>query len=181
MGPRDMSMGQWRAVLFALAVILCGTGRADSAAEDSVKAGFVYNFAKFVTWPSRAAEARDGSLTVCALGSALSGKIALLEGRQAQQRSIHVRSATTPSEWLACDILYLGPTDSSRLSEILTAVASTPVLTVSDVPAFIRSGGIIGLKVVDNRVAFDVNLAAARRSGLSISSQILNLATEVVQ
>jgi hypothetical protein len=30
-------------------------------------------------------------------------------------------------------------------------------------------------------VAFDVNLAAARRAGLSISSQILNLATEVVQ
>jgi hypothetical protein len=182
MGPRDIPIGHWRAVLVALAVILCGgTGRADSVAENSVKAGFVYNFAKFVTWPAGTAQPEGSALRVCTLGPALSGKIALLDGRRAQSRSIQVRSATSPSEWLSCDILYLGLDDASRADEILTAVASAPVLTVSDLPAFVRSGGIIGLKVVDNRVAFDVNLAAARRSGLSISSQILNLAREVVQ
>jgi hypothetical protein len=171
-------MGGWRTVAVALALSLCGTCRADSVAEDSVKAGFVYNFAKFVSWP---AETDKGALKVCTLGPVLSGKIALLDGRTAQRRNIEVESATTPREWRACDILYLGSGDTSQRDDILTAVASVPVLTVSDLPAFVRSGGIIGLKVVDNRVAFDVNLAAARRAGLSISSQILNLATEVVQ
>lgn len=174
-------MGHWRAVLVAFALSLCGIGRADSVAEDSVKAGFVYNFAKFVSWPAWTAEASTVPLKICTLGPVLSGKIALLDGRTAQRRDIEVIPAATPPQWQTCDILYLGPADASRLDEILAAVASAPVLTVSDLPAFVRSGGIIGLKVVDSRVAFDVNLAAARRAGLSISSQILNLATEVVQ
>jgi hypothetical protein len=52
-------------------------------------------------------------------------------------------------------------------------------LTVSDIPSFTNSGGMIGFELIDNRVRFDVNLAAAEKAGLTLSSQLLKVATDV--
>ena len=55
------------------------------------------------------------------------------------------------------------------------------VLTISDQAGFVQAGGMIGLRVEDNRVRFDVNLLAAQRAGLTMSSQMLKLAGQVLR
>jgi hypothetical protein len=52
-------------------------------------------------------------------------------------------------------------------------------LTVGDERGFVDEGGMIALRVVDGRVRFDVNVTAARRAGLRLSSQLLQLAMSV--
>ena len=66
-----------------------------------------------------------------------------------------------------------------HLSDIVLHLNGSPVLIIGDSPEFARSGGIIGLENVENRVRFRVNLDAAQRSGLRLSSRILDLATSV--
>jgi hypothetical protein len=53
------------------------------------------------------------------------------------------------------------------------------VLTVSDDQKFLDQGGIVRLRQVDGRLRFDIDAGAARRAGLRISSQMLQLAATV--
>jgi hypothetical protein len=52
-------------------------------------------------------------------------------------------------------------------------------LTVSDIPQFSQRGGMIQFVLEGNRIRFEVNLTATRRAGLSLSSELLKVATAV--
>lgn len=55
------------------------------------------------------------------------------------------------------------------------------MLTVGDRARFARTGGMVGLVTVDNKIRFEVNLRMARASGLRIQAALLRLATEVIE
>jgi hypothetical protein len=58
----------------------------------------------------------------------------------------------------------------------LEAIRALPVLTVSDGKDFSQAAGIIELYVEGGRMRFAINLDAADRSGLRLSSRLLGLA-----
>lgn len=170
-------------ISWTLLALLCGIAsstRADTLAEDNVKAGLILNFAKYAEWPS-AVMAGD-NLRICALGNQpLSGKLAQIHGRQVQGREIQVRASARLDELRDCHVLYVPAGEQQRLDTMLRTLSQAPVLTVSDIDGFAQAGGIIGLKLRAGRVRFDINLAVARKAGLALSSQLLKLADDVVQ
>ena len=178
MPPRFKPPPGW--CLALLLMLLSGPIHADTAAEDNVKAGFILNFAKFTEWP--AAALAGGELRVCGLGAQpLSGKLSQLQGRQVQGREIKVRAPARPEEWRDCHVLFVPAGDEARVDALLRTLGQTAVLTVSDSAEFTQAGGMIGLKQRAGRIRFDINLAAARRVGLGLSSHLLKLADEVMQ
>ena len=76
-------------------------------------------------------------------------------------------------------MLFISSSEESQLKEILAALATTSVLTVSDMPQFVKRSGMIQFLVDSNRVRFEVNLTAAQRAGLTLSSELLKLAIAV--
>jgi hypothetical protein len=76
-----------------------------------------------------------------------------------------------------CDLVFVSRSEDERLDEILAALADEPTLTVSDTPGFAARGGIVELQARGSRIGFAINVAAYRRAGLAISSQLLELAT----
>jgi len=147
--------------------------------EQQVKVSFIYNFAKFIKWPIAASPGTP--FVICVVGEQpLSGNIGLLQGRQVNDRAIEVRLINRPEQG-DCHILFIGDSEVQGLPNILQGIAALPVLSISDLPNFVHAGGIIGIKVIDDRVRFDINLAAAHKAGLNINSQLLKLATEVLQ
>ncbi len=168
----------FRWCVFALFWLASSGAAADTPAEDNVKAGFILNFAKYTEWP--AAALAGGDLRICGLGNPpLSGKLAQLQGRQVQGHEIQIRSLTRVEEGRDCHVLFVPA--SARGEALPRALAQAPVLTVGDSEGFAQAGGIIGLKLRAGRIRFDINLAAARKAGLTLSSQLLKLADEVVQ
>ncbi len=143
----------------------------DSATEATVKAAFVYNFAKFVEWQTDP----SSSVKICLAGvdSELAATMTGLEGRTVQTRSVSVRRDVKPGELDACQILVVGP-NGRTLADAARGKAG--LLTVSDVRGFAASGGIVELFVEDGRMRFEINARAAQRAGLRISSQLLKLA-----
>jgi YfiR/HmsC-like len=67
-----------------------------------------------------------------------------------------------------------------RLPEILANLRGTDALTVGETEGFAPGGGIIQLVLRDNRVRLMVNVEAAERARLKISSKLLALA-EIVR
>ncbi len=179
-------------ILTALAIFAGGAcdARADSAEdrqgppaglpEYSVKAAFVYNFARFTEWPEAAFRDAAAPLRLCVLGQdPFDGALDTIAGKSIGSRELMISYPIWASEARDCHILFISESVRSRLPEIVTHLGGSPVLTIGDTPEVARSGGIIGLENVENRIRFRVNLDAAQRSGLRLSARILNLATSV--
>ncbi len=166
-----------------LAVATLGTAdvRADDALEQArLKAAFVLNFMKFTAWPEQRTPAA-GTLTLCATdGHPLAGQLHALEGRDV--RGLGVRLVHHSGNDVApCDVVVVTDADAPTLQALQHATAARPILTISDRAGFIDRGGMIEMKLVNGRTRFDINLAAARAAGLTLSSQLLQLADRVVQ
>jgi hypothetical protein len=61
----------------------------------------------------------------------------------------------------------------------LSDIRTLPILTISDARDFSHAGGIIELYVEDGHMRFAINVDAAERTGLRISSRLLGLAKVV--
>ncbi len=151
-------------------------GADPDVSEYELKAAFLYNFARFVDWPDEGEDGRD--LKICILGDDPFGDAidGVARGRQIRGRSITVTRLAGPDGADRCDVLFVSRSEKRRFSEITASLAGKPVLTVGDSPSFLESGGIINLELNEQKIAFSVNLAAANRTELTISSKLLTLA-----
>jgi hypothetical protein len=145
-----------------------------------LKAAVVSKFPQFVEWPSVVFDGRT-TLDVCVgapdpFGADLPE---LLAGESLNGRSFVARLVEREADLAGCQLLYLSSRGGAGASPLLTAAASLPILTVGDDRRFLDYGGIVGLRIVDGRVRFDINATAAQRVGLRISSQLLHLALTV--
>jgi hypothetical protein len=163
---------------------VCLAGRvqaqAPAAAEEDIKAAFLYNFAKYVSWPAKAL--RDRNFRICvAADPAFARRVdAIIDGETLDGRAV-IRPAVPPLQNLGrtCQILFVGAGESSRAAELLAAVRESPVLTVGETEAFAAKGGMVAFVKDGDRVRFDINRAEADRAGLTISSRLLRLARHV--
>ena len=76
-----------------------------------------------------------------------------------------------------CKILFIAASERRRMPAVLASVAAAGLLTVGDTTDFSAQGGIIGLQVDGERIRLKVNLTAADKAKLRISSRVLSLAT----
>lgn len=150
------------------------------AEEYTLKAAYLYNFAKFVVWPAASWEGVD-SINLCVYGSDPFGEaLDKLRSRKAQSRQISINmlgeALPEPGQ---CHILFVGRDHSSDWPELQARLSAEPVLTVSDMDGFIAKGGMVGFVNLSQRIKFEINLAASKGAGLSISSFLLKLALNV--
>ena len=149
------------------------------APANTIKAAFVYNFAKFVNWSEVVFPNSPDSLKVCSLSADLGPDAfgdmpaTIIQGRKieivAEQALLGSHNVQT------CHVLYLGSKDRDKSRETITMLRGKPVLVVSEE----GHGGMIEFVVVKDKVRFTVDLTQVRNSKLNISSQILKLALSV--
>jgi hypothetical protein len=146
-----------------------------------IKAVFIYNFAKFTRWPKNSIKNRDSSLTICTIGKdKLADALQRLGGRTIHGRP--VRIATHSIDSLSsdeCHVLYIASSMQDHTYKIFELLMNTPILTISTIPGFSQSGGMVELKRRGEKIRFIINLQVARQAGLELSSRILDLATVI--
>jgi hypothetical protein len=72
-----------------------------------------------------------------------------------------------------CNILFIGNSENERLDAILAAVKGRSTLTVSELEGAAQRGVMILFTTQQKHVRLRINVAAARASGLTISSNLL--------
>lgn len=149
---------------------------AERPSPDEVEAAYLYNFGKFVRWPSA-----QGPMVVCVAGQDSMEEVLarLATGEQIQGRPLVVKKLERADEAGNCSILYLGSGERNWLDIYLGAAAGKPVLTVGESPDFLKRGGIIQFVETSDHVRFSVNLNAAHRNSLQLSSELLKVAVSV--
>jgi len=183
-GTVSRSVRAWAAVLAAVWLVSAGPAGAQGpmrpVEEYQLKAVFLYNFAKFVEWPAQANGSKDPLVMVVfgrdPFGPALEQ---VVWGKTINNRPLTVRRTVRTEELLPCHVLFVSAQERRRAPEVLKVAEAAGVLTVSEMDDFLNLGGVIKFGADRAKVRFEVNLEAARRSGLKISSRLLSLARVV--
>ena len=142
--------------------------------EYDLKATFLFHFAQFVGWPSETL-ADKAPFTIGIIGNDPFGKSLdeIVANESVEGHKLIIRRFQSVSQIDSCQILFIAPSEASRLDEVLSHLNRRSVLTVGDTREFALRSGIIGFVIAEKRLRLVINLAAANAAKLTISSKLL--------
>jgi hypothetical protein len=149
--------------------------------EYLIKAAYLYNFALFIEWPADAFATPDAPFVVGIVGPDPFGWAIdrTLQDKRIDHRRVVVERLQSTQDIRHCQMLFVSGSDGTLSAELAKRVGDLPILVVGDAPAQSAPGGAVAFTVNDNKVGFEIDLQAARRTRLKISSKMLSLARVV--
>jgi hypothetical protein len=143
--------------------------------EYQIKAVFLFNFAQFVEWPSRAFPDRGSPLVIGVLGEDPFGAFLdeTVRGERVDNRPLIVQRYRRVEEIQTCHVLFISQSEVNRLDQIVSSLKGRDILTVGDVESFARRGGMIRFAQEAKKTRLLINVEAAKAANLTISSKLL--------
>ncbi len=166
--------------LFIIALWFLQTAHAEEAnAEYKIKAGYLYNFTKFITWP----EDNSETFNLCIVGDDPFGDlINPIEQRSAFGHSIKLFRQKQFNREQRCHIIFISASikDISILKEVMQTQNNVYPLTVGENQDFAIQGGMIGFVKRQGRIQLQINQKLLQQNKLKISAKLLEVA-EIVE
>jgi hypothetical protein len=149
----------------------------DPLEEYQVKAAFLYNFAKFVQWPAGAFRDSSDPIVICILGEDPFGRSLedTVAGRKVDGRTLTVRHISSIRQSPHCHVLFVSSAEQRKSAPDLDQIRSPGILTIGESGTSAPYGSVITFKLESGKVRFDINVEAAEREKLKISSRLLSL------
>lgn len=147
----------------------------DADIEYKVKAGYLYNFTKFITWP----EDKSETFNLCIVGEDPFGDlIDPIEQRSAFGRPIKLFRFNSLNKGQRCHILFISASikDNLLLKGMLVIHDVDKSLSVGESDGFATQGGMIGFVNRQGKIKLQINLKTLQRSDLKISAKLLEVA-----
>lgn len=165
-------------LLAAIGRILPAQAQSKPPLEYQVKAAFLFNFTRFIHWPTAAYASPDAPFVIGILGNDPFGTYLddLVNGELADGHRIIVHRYTDGSDMSGCQLLFIEMNDPAKLKATLSQAVHQDMLTVSDMDNFIRLGGMVRFFKDDTRIKIEIRLAAAKAAQLEISAKLLQVA-----
>ncbi len=146
--------------------------------EYKVKAGFLFNFAKFVEWPAASFDSPKSPIVIGVMAEDASSPVLqqVLDGKMVNGRLISVTPLQDAAGLSRCHMIFLGRTVNDRFEDILKRSKGLPVLTVGEAEQFAEKGGMIGFVREDENFRLQINLETATQAGLKVSAKLSSIA-----
>lgn len=149
--------------------------------EYEVKTAFIHSITKYVEWPSATAYAAS-TMRLCVIGHNSFGKaLDTLRNKKVSGLVWEIVPVGSETNLKECRVLFIAVSESGNIRQILDGIEGSTVLTIGDTEGYAEQGVMVNFYLEDNMVRIEINIDAARRAGLNISSQLLKLARIVNQ
>jgi YfiR/HmsC-like len=160
--------------------VLAALGQATQSDYD-VKAGYLFNFGKFLRISGDATPPRHSTFDICVLGHDYMGHVLddLAANQSIDGRPVRILRVSDAYAARECDIVFISADEGDGIPLDLDAIGRADVLTVSDSPDFLKYGGMIQFVMEDNHVRFAVNLEEVNHTHILLSSELLRVASSV--
>lgn len=143
--------------------------------EYQVKAALIYNFLRFVELDKDSY--KGNTIVICSFkGNILNEEVKKLNGANVSQFVINFREIQDENNLDECSVLILNKRDDESLKKLLEETYLKKIFTISDIDGYGEKGVVINMFIADERVRFEINIEAATKSGVKISSRLLSLA-----
>ena len=178
---KQKKKGAFFAMLF-LIVLMFSSNQSfaqGNSIEYKIKAGYLYNFTKFITWPENESE----TFNLCIIGKDPFGSIINpIEKRSVKNKPIRLYRFRSIKEAKRCHIVYFGDSDEQwgkidfSLSDILTVSSLENALTTGETKRFTQAGGMFAFFIKQGKVKLHINLQALKKSNLEVSAKLMEIA-----
>ena len=117
-------------------------------------------------------------MTICIVGEDPFGNILdeFTKGKNINGRRVLISRLKSGQELKGCQIAFISAAERNQLKSMFQNANRAGVLTVGEREGFAALGGVIDFIREENKVHFEINVDAAQRANLKISSKLLSLA-----
>lgn len=162
-------------VFFSLFLLMAGKPGSILSQEINYKAYalFLYNFMKYVEWPSN-----NNDFVVGVMGNSPIQKelAALAETKTIKGKKIIVKIINQPEEVSLCQMVYVPSGKSSMLKQVSEKAKGKSVLLIGEREGLAKKGAAISFFVDDDdTLKFDINKAVLESHNLKIARVLLQL------
>jgi hypothetical protein len=170
-----------------LLALAAGGARAEAPSREyQAKAAILFQVTQFAEWPAEAFGDAESPFLIGVLGDDPFGPLLdqAVKGQRQKGHPLEVRRYKTPETLEGCHLLFVCRSEKDRLQEILKrleapAARRWSTLTAGEEPVFAEQGGVLQIGIQERKIHLQINVDAAARAKLRISSQLLRLATIV--
>ncbi|MFH2096548.1 MAG: YfiR family protein [Bacteroidota bacterium] len=167
-----------------IVAVSSGDIHAQQFSEYEVKAGYLYNFTKFVTWPEEVFSSEKSPFVIGIYGDDPFGNVLemVLKDRKILNRNWIIVHYSAPEDIGNCHMLFISGLQKNELIDLLEKIRKKPILTIgNNIEDFCEYGGIINFTGKYSKYRFYINNNSASRNKLVISSKLLMLAKIVTE
>ena len=166
-------------LLFILALFIMPAVRSQEVPAEQLKAAFLYNFVRFVDWPTNSLGPDSNPMIIGVIGKE-SDKFAdilstLLKDKKAHNHPLVIKKLNVPADAATCHVVFISDGEPRR-AQIVDATRKKPILLVGESDDFLSMGGMINIVPEGKLLKFDIDQQTAEQSNLTISSHLLRLA-----
>ena len=155
-----------------------------SPKEYEIKAAFLFRIAQFMEWPTNRFRSISEPISLSVLGKDPFGEALenVLANQKIGERSIVIQRQADAVALtnLHCHILFISAS-AVETEKIVANFRTSATVTVGEGEDFTRKGGHVRLYLHENRLRFEINIAAFERSGLKLHSQVMKLAARITR
>lgn len=150
--------------------------------EYAVKAACIVNFLHFIEFPASSSGGQGRQLRIYILGTDNFGGLLdeALSKKNLNNLAVSVVRLSGVDGLRGLDltsqVVFVAKSMHASIADILKTTSLGSCLTIGETPHFCEQGGIIGLRLDNNKIRFDINELEAKKTGITISSQVLKLA-----
>lgn len=150
-------------------------------ATDQIKASYIFNFLKFVRFPSATLHSGD-NVRVCLLGRDHFGAtLDAIHGRSTGQAIVEIARLGPYHSNLSvegCHVIYVTDSEAHKIDRILAGIDRYNSLTIAEFVPFVSHGGMIELFEKDDTIRFRINAELVKDAKFQIASQLILLGVE---
>lgn len=155
--------------------MLCLLSVTASAQNERFKALFLYNFTRYLEWPS---SVQQGDFVILVIGNKdkMTGELQLLASKKkVGSRSIQVREMRDAGGVSQSHMVYVPKSEKSMLASVVAAAGGQPVVVVSDADGAIAKGASFNFTESGGKTQFEVSPSTLERHKIKVSSSLLSL------
>lgn len=140
--------------------------------EYALKAAFIYRFLEYVEWESNN---KSNAFEIAVLNeSPITGMLTeIAKDNTVKNKKMHIMEYDDLNEIGFCNILFVSQSYTNPIEAVISKFSNKNVLIITEQIGYGAKGAHINFLISENKLKFEVNLNAAKRSGLKCSSQLL--------
>lgn len=148
--------------------------------EGIVKAGYIFNIAKYTQWPSTQME----NIVLCLdRGDSMFDFMKDMNSKNVFESTkfyVERRDLNQESNLNNCGMVFISHSYTNK-KKLLKTLKSLPILTISDSNEFINEGGMIGLVNKKGNIKLEINVERMSSEGFSANPKLIAVASKVLR
>lgn len=148
-----------------------------------VKAAMIYKFLGYSTWPDNRFESTQSPYRIWVIGSddIKNELMGIVVNRLIDGRPIEIYSAKTIDQIGDAHLVFVARKMEPVLPTLASRARESAFIIVTENEAGLVNGSTINLRLIDDRIRFEISLLSAQENGIALSSRLLALAITVIE